>query len=294
MGVSLRGKGRPAPRRADILDLTMPLSSVSGNNHPSGSRNIPYRSHDSGMSSQPVIDVVDVHREYKMGGETVAALRGVSMCVQPGEFVAIVGKSGSGKTTLMNLLGCLDRPTRGSYRLGGSDVQGLTDDALSSLRNEHIGFVFQSFQLLARASAAKNVALPLVYAGVPRRKRRELAAAALERVGLGDRLNHRPNQMSGGERQRVAIARALVGSPTLLLADEPTGNLDSTTEREAMRLFYELHEAGNTIVLVTHEPSIAQQCPRAIRLADGRVIGDGAGSRVGSASYEPVEATHAG
>lgn len=241
------------------------------------------------MSADPVIVVADVHREYRMGGETVAALRGVSFAVEAGEFVAIVGKSGSGKTTLMNLLGCLDRPTRGHYRLGGKDVQNLSDDALSALRNEHIGFVFQSFQLLARSTAAKNVALPLVYAGVPRRRRREAAAAALERVGLGHRLHHRPNQLSGGERQRVAIARALVGSPTIILADEPTGNLDSATERDAMRLFYELHEAGNTIVLVTHEPGIAQQCPRAIRLADGRVIGDGVGAHVGSATYQPRE-----
>jgi len=250
------------------------------------------------MSTKPVIEVVDIHREYHMGGETVAALRGVSFSVHAGEFVAIVGKSGSGKTTLMNLLGCLDRPTRGHYRLGGQDVRGLSDDALSSLRNEHIGFVFQSFQLLARSSAVKNVALPLVYAGVPRGRRRTQAAAALERVGLGHRLHHRPNQLSGGERQRVAIARALVGSPTLLLADEPTGNLDSSTERDAMRLFYELHAAGNTIVLVTHEPSIAQQCPRAIRLADGQIIGDGVGQVVGAASYEPPAheskgATHA-
>ncbi len=245
------------------------------------------------MSTDPVIEVADVHREYRMGGETVAALRGVSFTVHSGEFVAIVGRSGSGKTTLMNLLGCLDRPTRGAYRLGGKDVQGLSDDELSSLRNEHIGFVFQSFQLLARSTAAKNVALPLIYAGVPRRRRHAQAAAALERVGLGHRLGHRPNQLSGGERQRVAIARALVGSPTLLLADEPTGNLDSATERDAMRLFYELHEAGNTIVLVTHEPSIAQQCPRAIRLADGRVIGDGAGVRVGAATYEPEPGVHA-
>ncbi len=235
------------------------------------------------MNGQPIIEVADVHREYRMGGETIAALSGVSFMIRAGEFVAIVGKSGSGKTTLMNMLGCLDRPTRGTYRLSGEDVEGLSDDELSRLRNRHIGFVFQSFQLLNRASAIKNVALPLVYRGVSRAQRRTMAAAALERVGLGKRTGHRPNQMSGGERQRVAIARALVGAPTLLLADEPTGNLDSATERETMRLFYELHEAGNTIVLVTHEPSIAQQCPRAIRLADGQVVGDGPGPQVGAA-----------
>jgi len=236
------------------------------------------------MSTEPIIELVDVHREHRMGGQTVAALRGVGFRVRPGELVAIVGKSGSGKTTLMNLLGCLDRPTRGVYRLGGQDVQTLSDDALSGLRNRHIGFVFQSFQLLHRATALKNVELPLVYRGVPRAKRKALATTALERVGLSQRLRHRPTEMSGGERQRVAIARALVGSPTLLLADEPTGNLDSTTEREIMALFAELHAAGNTIVLVTHEPSIAQQCPRAIRLADGVVVDDGSGREVGAAT----------
>jgi putative ABC transport system ATP-binding protein len=247
------------------------------------------------MSAEPIIEVVDVHREHRMGGQVIAALSGVGFRVLPGEFVAIVGKSGSGKTTLMNLLGCLDRPTRGVYRLGGQDVQGLSDDALSGLRNQHIGFVFQSFQLLNRTTALKNVELPLVYRGVPRARRRAMATTALERVGLRDRLGHRPNQMSGGERQRVAIARALVGVPTLLLADEPTGNLDSATERETMALFYELHAAGNTIVLVTHEPSIAQQCPRAIRLADGRVVGDGPGREVAAAPGAPLptEGPHA-
>jgi putative ABC transport system ATP-binding protein len=241
------------------------------------------------MSTGPIIELVDVHREYRMGAQTVAALRGVSFAVQPGELVAIVGKSGSGKSTLMSLLGCLDRPTRGLYRLDGRDVQGLSDDALSGVRNQHIGFVFQSFQLLHRASARKNVELPLVYRGVSRSQRRALATAALERVGLSHRMDHRPSQMSGGERQRVAIARALVGAPSLLLADEPTGNLDSTTEREIMALVYELHAAGNTIVIVTHEPSLARQCPRAIRLADGRVVGDGPGREVGAASVAVEE-----
>ena len=232
------------------------------------------------MSSDPIIEAVDLRRHYQMGGETIAALDGVSFRVREGEFVAIVGKSGSGKTTLMNLLGCLDQPTGGSYRLGGEDVAGLGDDALSRLRNRHIGFVFQSFQLLSRASALANVALPLVYRGVPRSQRKQLATQALERVGLGGRMKHRPNELSGGQRQRVAIARALVGSPSLLLADEPTGNLDSATERDIMALFDELHAGGNTIVLVTHEPSTAAQCPRAIRLADGQIVGDGPGREV--------------
>jgi putative ABC transport system ATP-binding protein len=230
--------------------------------------------------SDAIIEAVDIHREYRMGTETIAALRGVSFSIDEGELVAIIGKSGSGKSTLMNLLGCLDLPTRGTYRLGGQDVQGLSDDALSRLRNRHIGFVFQNFQLLPRASAAKNVALPLVYRGVSPGRRKQMAARALERVGLGARARHKPTELSGGERQRVAIARALVGEPTLILADEPTGNLDSTTEREIMALFEELHDAGNTIVLVTHEPSIARQCPRAIRLADGEVVGDGPGDEV--------------
>ncbi|PRP90619.1 Macrolide export ATP-binding/permease protein MacB [Enhygromyxa salina] len=232
------------------------------------------------MSSDPIIEAIDLHRHYKMGGETIAALDGVSFCVREAEFVAIVGKSGSGKTTLMNLLGCLDQPTRGQYRLGGEDVAGLADDALSELRNRHIGFIFQSFQLLSRVSALANVALPLVYRGVPRTRRNQIAAEALARVGLGDRVKHRPNELSGGQRQRVAIARALVGSPSLLLADEPTGNLDSATERDIMALFDELHAAGNTIVIVTHEPSTAAQCPRAIRLADGCIVGDGPGHEV--------------
>jgi putative ABC transport system ATP-binding protein len=227
-----------------------------------------------------IIDIVDLVRTYRMGAETIAALDGVSLAVEPGEFVAIVGRSGSGKSTLMNLLGCMDRPTSGVYRLDGEDVQGLPDDALSRVRNQHIGFVFQSFQLLGRVSALRNVELPLLYRGTPRRERRRLATAALEQVGLGDRLHHKPLELSGGQRQRVAIARALVGEPTLLLADEPTGNLDSATETEIMRLFETLHAAGNTIVIVTHEPSIAAQCPRAVRLADGKVVGDGPGTEV--------------
>jgi putative ABC transport system ATP-binding protein len=235
---------------------------------------------------RPSIEVGQLCRSYRMGAETIAALDGVSFTVRKGEYLAIVGRSGSGKTTLMNLLGCMERPTGGTYRLEGDDVQGLGDDALSRIRNRHIGFVFQSFALLPRSTALANVELPLEYRGIPRRRRRMMATAALQRVGLGDRVRHRPYELSGGQRQRVAIARALVGEPTLLLADEPTGNLDSATEREIMALFEVLHEAGNTIILVTHEPSIAAQCPRAIRLADGRIVADGPGHDVARAMRE--------
>jgi putative ABC transport system ATP-binding protein len=236
------------------------------------------------MDDHPIIEVVELCRSYTMGTETIAALDGVGFDIFAGEYVAIVGRSGSGKTTLMNLLGCMDQPTSGVYRLDGEDVHDLSDDALSRIRNRHIGFVFQSFQLLPRSTALHNVELPLVYRGVPRRRRRAMAVQALERVGLGDRQHHRPYQLSGGQRQRVAIARALVGTPTLLLADEPSGNLDSSTEREIMDLFRELHDMGHTIVVVTHEPSIAAQCPRAIRLADGRVVADGPGREIAAST----------
>jgi putative ABC transport system ATP-binding protein len=209
-----------------------------------------------------------------MGGELIAALAGVSFEIQAGEFVAIIGSSGSGKSTLMNILGCLDTPSRGSYQLRGHDVRALSDDALSDLRNREIGFIFQNFQLLPRASALENVALPLVYRGVRPRERRALAKRALERVGLGHRASHKPNELSGGQRQRVSIARALVAEPSLLLADEPTGNLDTATGRDILALFDQLHSAGNTIVVVTHEPAIASRCPRAIRLSDGRIVDD--------------------
>ena len=228
----------------------------------------------SNADKTPVIEIVDLSRHYRMGGETIRALENVSFAINPGELVAIVGSSGSGKSTLMNLLGCLDVPSKGTYRLRGHDVATLGDDALSALRNREIGFVFQSFQLLPRASALANVALPLVYRGLAARERHALARSALERVGLGHRLDHRPNELSGGQRQRVAIARALVTDPSLLLADEPTGNLDSATGREILELFDELHRGGSTIVIVTHEPAIAARCPRAIRLSDGRVLED--------------------
>jgi putative ABC transport system ATP-binding protein len=230
--------------------------------------------------ADPLILAQDLSRHYVVGGELVRALDGVSFAIGRAEWVAIVGQSGSGKSTLMNLLGCLDTPTSGSYRLNGADVQGLADDALADLRNREIGFVFQTFQLLPRASALANVELPLVYRGLPRRERRARAEGALEAVGLANRMHHRPNELSGGQRQRVAIARALVGEPSILLADEPTGNLDTATGEEIIRLFDELNRRGHTILLVTHEPRLAARCPRAIRLSDGRVVGDGPGAEI--------------
>ncbi len=230
--------------------------------------------------AEPLILAKDLARHYVVGGEVVRALDGVSFEIGRGEWVAIVGQSGSGKSTLMNLVGCLDTPTAGTYRLNGADVQGLSDDALADLRNREIGFVFQTFQLLPRATALANVELPLVYRGVSRRERRQRAEAALAAVGLTNRMHHRPNELSGGQRQRVAVARALVGEPSILLADEPTGNLDSATGEEIIRLFDELNRRGHTIVLVTHEPRLAARCPRAIRLSDGRVVGDGPGAEI--------------
>ena len=232
------------------------------------------------MEPSPFITLEDVRRTYWMGEESIDALAGVSLDIRQGEFVAIVGTSGSGKTTLMHLLGCLDTPTGGSYQLNGVDVRTLTDDALSELRNREIGFVFQNFNLLPRVTALRNVELPLVYRGVDPTERQEQARRALERVGLADRVGHRPNQLSGGQRQRVALARALVAAPSLLLAAEPPGPLDSATGREIMALLKELNENGNTVILVTHEPSIAAQATRAIRLADGLVVQDGPGPDV--------------
>jgi putative ABC transport system ATP-binding protein len=230
--------------------------------------------------SGPLISVDRLTRHYVVGGETVRALDGVSFEIHKGEWVAIVGQSGSGKSTLMNLVGCLDTATSGTYRLNGADVETLADDALADLRNKEIGFVFQTFQLLPRATALANVELPLVYRGLPRRERRLMAEGALRSVGLANRMHHRPNELSGGQRQRVAVARALVGDPSILLADEPTGNLDSQTGEEIVRLFAELHARGHTIILVTHEPKLAARCPRAIKLMDGRVLGDGPGAEV--------------
>lgn len=228
----------------------------------------------------PLIQIKNLKRHYTMGDTTVRAVDGVSFDIRKGEYVAIVGSSGSGKTTLMNMLGCLAQPSGGSYQLDGHMVADLDDDELSAVRSQEIGFVFQNFQLLPRSSAIKNVALPLVYQGVSRGERRKRAAKALDTVGLRDRMSHRPNELSGGQRQRVAIARALVTSPSLILADEPTGNLDSATAKDILALFSRLHDQGNTLVIVTHEPSIAAQCPRAIRMRDGVVEADGPGEKV--------------
>ncbi len=224
--------------------------------------------------SDRVIFIEDLAREYPMGGERVLALRGLSLTIRRNEYVAIMGPSGSGKSTLMNLLGCLDTPTSGNYWLNGQEVSRLTDDALARVRNKEIGFVFQTFNLLPRASALHNVELPLVYAGVSSRERRERAVRALTRVGLENRMHHRPNELSGGQRQRVAIARGLVNEPSILLADEPTGNLDSTTSDEIMRVFAELHGQGQTIIVVTHEPSIAAHAGRIVVLRDGQLDSD--------------------
>ena len=228
----------------------------------------------------PLIELVDIARYYQMGDERIAALDGVSFAIARGEMVAIVGSSGSGKSTLLNILGCLDTPSSGQYKLDNADVQGLSDDDRARVRNRQIGFVFQSFQLLHRASAKKNVALPLVYRGIPAREREKLAEQALARVGLGNRMGHKPYQLSGGQRQRTAIARALVTQPSLLLCDEPTGNLDSATSEDIMALFRQLHAEGNTIIIVTHEPEIAARCPRAIRIFDGKIVADGRGEEV--------------
>jgi len=224
--------------------------------------------------SDLVIQMRDLARSYVMGAETVNALRGVTLEIRRNEYVAIMGPSGSGKSTLMNLVGCLDTPSAGEYWLNGQEVSRMPDDALARVRNREIGFVFQTFNLLPRASALQNVELPLVYGGVPSRERRERARTALTRVGLGDRMQHRPNELSGGQRQRVAIARALVNQPAILLADEPTGNLDSTTSEEIMRVFEGLHTQGQTIIMVTHESDIAAHAARIITLRDGRVASD--------------------
>ena len=221
-----------------------------------------------------VIRLQGISRSYRMGAETIDALRDVSLRIERNEYVAIMGQSGSGKSTLMNVVGCLDSPTAGEYWLNGKQVSAMGDRELARSRNAEIGFVFQTFNLLARLTALANVEVPLIYAGAKRAQRRERARDALARVGLGDRLTHRPSEMSGGQRQRVAIARALVTEPSLLLADEPTGNLDSATGAEIMHLFDELHAAGNTLVVVTHEQSIADHARRVIRLTDGRVVAD--------------------
>ncbi len=223
----------------------------------------------------PPIELADVHRHYRLGAETIRALDGVSLRIADNEYVAIMGASGSGKSTLMNILGCLDRPTAGTYTLAGRLTNRMSATAMARVRNEQIGFVFQAFELLPRQTALQNVELPLIYSpAVSRRERRRRATAALERVGLADRARHRPNQLSGGQKQRVAIARALVVEPSILLADEPTGNLDSRTSTEILALFDELHRQGQTIVIVTHEQDVAAHARRRIHMTDGRVADD--------------------
>jgi putative ABC transport system ATP-binding protein len=221
-----------------------------------------------------MIELREVRKIYEVGTETVRALDGVDLSVEKGEYLAIMGSSGSGKSTLMNLLGCLDTPTSGSYHLNGQAVEAMKDEELAGIRNKEIGFVFQTFNLLARTTALHNVELPLVYGGVSRAARHSRASEALARVGLADRAKHMPNELSGGQRQRVAIARALVNDPSILLADEPTGNLDSATSEDIMVLFDQLHRGGNTVVLVTHEPDIAAHAARKVTLRDGKVVSD--------------------
>jgi len=228
-----------------------------------------------------LIDIKNLVKTYTLGTVEVPALRGVQVNIQTNEYVAIMGPSGSGKSTLMNILGCLDTPTDGTYHFGGEDVSRMNDDQLATIRNKKIGFVFQTFNLLPRASALHNVELPLIYSGVPSANRKQLAKEALERVGLGDRVNHKPNELSGGQRQRVAIARALINTPSIILADEPTGNLDTKTGEEIMEIFQELFQQGNTIILVTHEEYIAEHANRIIRLRDGLIESDEPAKRNG-------------
>ncbi len=224
------------------------------------------------MSAEPIIQTSKLVKMYVMGSEKIHALNGIDLRVKRGEFIAVMGPSGSGKSTLMNILGCLDSPTSGQYILNGRDVTHYSEDELAQVRNKEIGFVFQTFHLLPRLTAFENVELPLIYARIPKKARKERVAEVLEQVGLADRMDHKPNELSGGQRQRVAIARALVNHPSILLADEPTGNLDSKTSQEIMKLFDTLHERGHTIILVTHEPDIATHAQRILHLLDGQII----------------------
>jgi len=240
-----------------------------------------------------VIETQEVTKDFPMAEETVHALRGVSLTVEPGEFCSIIGPSGSGKSTLMDIIGCLSRPTSGKYFLDGQDVSKLPDKKLAEVRNKKIGFVFQAYHLLARATALKNVELPLIYAGVGKRARRRKAEEALDRVGLSDRMGHRSNQLSGGQKQRVAIARALVTDPSLILADEPTGNLDSKSGEEILEILEDLHRQGNTLIIVTHDPKIAQRTNRIIRIFDGLIDSDSRKDAIdASLAGIPIEAAY--
>jgi len=243
---------------------------------------------DQEASGQPpVIEVEELTRVYWLGGHEVRALRGVSLTIDEGEFMAIMGRSGSGKSTLMNLLGCLDQPSSGVYRLDGIDVSGIDEDGLSDLRNQRIGFIFQGFNLIPRTSAVDNVELPLAYAGYSRRDRRNMAEGALASVGMADRLDHLPSELSGGQQQRVAIARAIVTQPSLILADEPTGNLDSSSTDDVLAIFEDLHDEGRTVVLITHEDEVAARVDRVVRISDGLVSSD-TGAEMAAATMDAV------
>lgn len=239
-----------------------------------------------------MIRLLDIRKYYKVGTQTVKALQGISLNIYKNEYVALMGASGSGKSTLMNILGCLDTPTSGEYFLNGKDVSKMDDNSLAEIRNKEIGFIFQTFNLLPRSSALENVTLPLVYAGFPKARRIEKAMQVLKSVSLSDRVHHKPNELSGGQRQRVAVARALVNDPSIILADEPTGNLDSKTSIEMMGLFEEIHKLGNTVIVVTHEEDIARHAHRIIRLRDGEVESDGLNSHIRTMADYQLQGAH--